>query len=72
MHNMARDLKPSILLFLNTIEGSCYIVLIKKSYLSLQIKVTFVCFVMKQSDKKSNTKSVKLLHYKTNRRHFDL
>lgn len=69
---MARDLKRSILLFINAIRSSCYIVLIKKSYLSLQIKVTFICFVTKQSDKKSNTKSVKLLHYKTNRRHFDL
>lgn len=44
MRDMTRDLKPSVLLFLSTIEGSCYIVLIKKkSYLSLQIKVTFVC-----------------------------
>lgn len=72
MPNMARDLKRSVLLFLNTIRGSCYIVLIKKSDLFLQIKVAFVCFVTKQPDKTSNTKCVKLVRYKINSRHFDL
>lgn len=35
MRDMTRDLKTSVLLFLSTIEGSCYIVLIKKNLIFL-------------------------------------
>lgn len=71
MHDMARDLKPSIRLFLSIIKGSCYVVLVRKNLVFLY-RSGWLLFVMKQSDKKSNTESVTLLHYKTNGRHFDL